>query len=697
MWADQDCYSGLWSYDSYTNGSYINGSWSNVSWFTIQPGSMHTKVTRAYAPEALSTGGDCYGKSWAAINYTKLYSPLPDYEVITEAACSRQGYRVSKGQSIDSSYFLAGDALLSMPPDLSLIDPLWSTCTAETLGGYDPPIALSAVKALVPGPTTTPDPPPHAKPAPSPTHSLPVQTLTSEPNTPAEGQPLADGTGFDPSNASNDPMSKIGEALAPTPGSNPADPGDQGQEGTPAAASPQQGAGHGNSIAGNPYQESGAQDEDSSQIPGPAGAGQQSAPVSAEAQQDEEGDSPSNKDSHQESGIQGEGSPAVDISKTDDLRGVSMVVGTHTILVDTSGTSLDGAALDPEGSPVTISGAAAVIQANSIIIGDSIIHLPSPAADSPTLIAQYTVTPLAGAVVIAGETLHAGDLARTIAGTLISLDSNDNLALNPTVQALPTPPPPGIGLLVDGQTTDIDGRTIEVLSNGLSIAGTTFTSGGPAATLSGTPVSLGRTALVIDGSTIPVSLATPSPLITAIGGQVITAAPSSVILQGTSLEPGAPGITIDNTLISLNKAGSLILGSRTIALGGTHLTTQIGDDLITAAATGVQIAGSTLLPGAAGWTIDGTKISLDAMGDVVIGAKTIALDGEGEGLGGLILAGMGSNGVAESTSSSFGRASGSVGGAGTGGQVFEGKAGRLEAMGLWIVAALVVLTLSFRT
>lgn len=145
--------------------------------------------------------------------------------------------------------------------------------------------------------------------------------------------------------------------------------------------------------------------------------------------------------------------------------------------------------------------------------------------------------PLAGAVTVDGETLRAGDSPRTVAGTLKSLDNKDNLALNPTDQALPTPLPQTVGILVDGQTTEIDGQAFEVLSDGVSTAGTTLVPGGPAAIVSGTGISLGRKALMADRSTIPVSLASPSPFTTVIGGQVITAAPSSVILQGTSLEP----------------------------------------------------------------------------------------------------------------------------------------------------------------
>ena len=56
---------------------------------------------------------------------------------------------VSPGQSIDASFILAGLPLLSVPQDVSLIDPLWASCTAEQFGGYDPPRVLTGAGALV--------------------------------------------------------------------------------------------------------------------------------------------------------------------------------------------------------------------------------------------------------------------------------------------------------------------------------------------------------------------------------------------------------------------------------------------------------------------------------------------------------------------------------------------------------------------
>ena len=56
------------------------------------------------------------------------------------------------------------------------------------------------------------------------------------------------------------------------------------------------------------------------------------------------------------------------------------------------------------------------------------------------------------------------------------------------------------------------------------------------------------------------------PFITTVAGQAITAAPTAVAFAGTTLTPGAPGERINGTLVSLNTANQLVLGSKTVAL-----------------------------------------------------------------------------------------------------------------------------------
>lgn len=62
---------------------------------------------------------------------------------------------------------------------------------------------------------------------------------------------------------------------------------------------------------------------------------------------------------------------------------------------------------------------------------------------------------------------------------------------------------------------------------------------------------------------------------TTIADQVITTAPTALVIAGTTatLTPGAPALTINGTLVSLNTAAQLILGSKTVSLPGSNAQT----------------------------------------------------------------------------------------------------------------------------
>ncbi len=213
---------------------------ANCASADIQIGRVYDEVTRAYAPEALSTG-HCYHTNWSPINYTSLYDPLPDYDVITEKACSMS---VSPGQSIDASFILAGLPLLSVPQDVSLIDPLWASCTAEPLGGYDPPRVLTAAGPLVASSAAVSSILSQAQPASSVAAPLPEETgsgpqMTSTPgkaspsrenlknsNLAASQIPAATSTREAPNNGNaGSPQSSINAMVPPESQANLQDPG----------------------------------------------------------------------------------------------------------------------------------------------------------------------------------------------------------------------------------------------------------------------------------------------------------------------------------------------------------------------------------------------------------------------------------------------------------------------------------------
>ena len=305
-------------------------------------------------------------------------------------------------------------------------------------------------------------------------------------------------------------------------------------------------------------------------------------------------------------------------------RETTITLTSHAVVVGPYGVHVDGVDVNPNQPPVTLSGVAALNQGNSIVLASQIFHLPAPTELAPIMIAGPTVIPIANgvsiqgtpvtgtspvlisgttvsvykshvyigsesyplptvsptpvmtlangaaalpmsnAVSIDGTTLTAGAPAATISGTAVSLDSSSNLIFDGTAQALPSFPQP---THKSNQITTINNVVVQLLSSGISIAGTTLTPGAPAIIASGSLISLGSTVLAIGTTSVPVSFGTPKTLITTIGGQPITAGATGIRIGSVTLTPGAQGITLGGTLISLGASGSLVVGSKTVMLG----------------------------------------------------------------------------------------------------------------------------------
>ena len=156
----------------------------------IPLGPMHTLVTRAYAPQALSTAicqadnlgaglaycvtpvgqapqeGDCFqgiNVGWAPINYDELANPPPDSVIYERKRSCFPAQTGSMDPNFLRSIFL--NPQLAFPSDVTDIDPMWktwggNTCTAVNLGVGDPPSTLGQATALVPGALVAPAPAP---------------------------------------------------------------------------------------------------------------------------------------------------------------------------------------------------------------------------------------------------------------------------------------------------------------------------------------------------------------------------------------------------------------------------------------------------------------------------------------------------------------------------------------------------------
>ena len=209
--------------------------------------------------------------------------------------------------------------------------------------------------------------------------------------------------------------------------------------------------------------------------------------------------------------------------------------------------------------------------------------------------------------------------------------------------------PQPIPSAVEPPVLTIGGQSFTANSASAYVAGTiTLMPGGPAITVSNTPISLAPAAsFVVVGSTTQ-AIATPgiqpAPPIITIGGTPVTAVfTSDFVIGSQTLIPGASAITVSGTFVSLAPSVSfLVVGSSTEMIqpatmssyGVTTVSNKIftfaGSTYTANSASDFVIGTQTLVPGAV-ITVSGTPISLAAAAtDVVVGSST-------EGLGGMIL------------------------------------------------------------
>ena len=408
------------------------------------------------------------------------------------------------------------------------------------------------------------------------------------------------------------------------------------------------------------------------------------------------------------------------------------------------GISVAGTTLTPGAPAITASGTSISLGSSAFIVGTSTVPLLlQPSDPFITAVAGHPITAAPSAVDVAGTTLHPGIPGVKLDGTAVSLDTANHLIIGSKTIGL-SDGNKGLGRLILGKLNDqsspgvaepfvttIAGHAITAAPNAVDVAGTTLHPGDPGMTVDGTAVTLDTAHhLVIGSKTIPLTsestglgglimggLGHPStsdddndvaePLITTIAGQAITAAPDAVEVAGSTLHPGDRGVTLDGTLVSLDRAQHLIVGSKTVALptsegtgvgisgsgvlGGYYPPSSSGDDhnshpfittvagqAITAAPTAVAFAGTTLTPGAPGKRIDGTLVSLNTASQLIVGSNTVALQSE--------RGGSSSQGISPSSSSN---GTGNLTDTGGGIKVFEGNATALLRNGsyssLWLI------------
>ena len=251
----------------------------------------------------------------------------------------------------------------------------------------------------------------------------------------------------------------------------------------------------------------------------------------------------------------GEGGPQPDGSSTILLPPQSVfVVGAQTFTANPTGFEVNGAAVAPGGARKVDGTIISLDKSGILAIGSSTFSLTNPPATPVLAVAGQTFTPNPSAFSIAGTTISADGPAVTISGTVVSLGQHGALKIGSSTINLPT-----ASNIFPSKVYTVAGQVFTPNPSAFSIAGTTISAGGPAATVGGTVIRLEPSGtLVIRSSTIPLSPQTAFLSDVDIGGFDVIAHSSFAVVDGVTVSAAAAGITVSGRVVSLEAGGTAL-------------------------------------------------------------------------------------------------------------------------------------------
>lgn len=494
--------------------------------------------------------------------------------------------------------------LTAMPSQIRQVAPWFSFCTPGYFTAYDPPTTLRAATAFGPGPTPTDD----TKP----------QLLAPEPSiTPDPGaRKTAAGAGSIPIHTDGPIVDKPKAKAASVPTLNLGKPGI-------GSSNPQQSSnsGQGSNTGQNNDPKQANQGSGTNGDPAQAG----NADVPGLPLQ------PSAAVNHDQGSVQNSGAVTPNNPKKNTN---TNTVGGGTGQEAAGKSSANNAGImapaDTSNDPNSDTPAQPVIPA---------VPFNALTKDQVTTVNNQIVQPLSNGISIAGTTLTPGASPITHSSTVISYGSSALAIGSSTVTFASSVAKP--------ITTTIASQVITAAPNAVALAGTTMGPGDSSMNIAGTQVAFdtaGR--LVVNSNTVPLQSLNSNPFVTTIGDRLITATPAAIVVAGTTLAPGASGLTLGGTLVAADTAGRLVVNSKVILPTSTSpYITTIGSQAITATPAALAIAGTTMSAGDAGVFVNGTSLSLDTAGHFMVGSQTQTFESQSVGLGGLITGGSGTGGA----------------------------------------------------
>ncbi|KAL9087855.1 MAG: hypothetical protein Q9165_006417 [Trypethelium subeluteriae] len=312
--------------------------------------------------------------------------------------------------------------------------------------------------------------------------------------------------------------------------------------------------------------------------------------------------------------------------------------------------AIGGTTLTPGGVPATVGGQIVSLGSQGLVVGTSTAAYSSPGEGTTPEAAAVTLggstyTASSGSpLVIGSNTLSVGGPAATVSGQVVSLGSQGVVVGSSTIGYS------AASAAGKGAVVTIGGNIYSASSGApLVIGSITLSAGGPAATVDGQKISLGSQGVVIGTSIEPYSVISPqseSPqAAVTVGSQVYTALESSgnVVLGSITLTPGGPAQTLSGEVVSAALSGIVIDGttqsfstpppvidgitaaseaSFTVA-GHSYTALEVADHKGEIVVPGANLGSSiTLSVGGPAATISGQVISAASTG-LVVGSQTV--------------------------------------------------------------------------
>ena len=572
-------------------------------------GSVATSITLAFSPGELSTF--VWDPSPKVLKVSKSWSATSVLDTADLPCGPWNGTdHFLPIPWSNSSYY---QPLIVLPSKLIDVKPAWISCTADIFEGQDPPRILSPAAALAPAPTDANTHVQNNAASPSPSiPSLPVKTGAGK------SQPVDPGP--------NSPSKPV-DPLDPSPG-------DPGSSNNPS----------GLSKPINPFAGNSGDTNNKNSPPNPDG------PSTGDL-----GD-PSDPQGSADSGTSPAASPALDPTQTPAGGPPANDLSNPSAAADTDDTKKSPLAVPPAvafqsstitqgAAPVTISKTPVVYQSGSISAGGEIQAIPIGWGQDnenarPMIVGGLTFS----AVPSAAEADNDSQIGKE--HTANSVQINDPAANDPDSATFVT----------------VGGQTIAVDANAISVAGKTLKPGDPGIIIDGTPVSLGSSVFAFGSRTEilspPQAAITAQPSYATIGGQILSLGSSAIIIDGTTLNPAGPGITVDGTLVSLGSSilvvgshtQSLILAQSTPTAIPSYMT--VGAETIAVAGSSIIVAGHTMTPEGPAVMADGTLVSLGSS-VLIVGSQSVGFTlpaasagaNPSGGIGAMIVKGLGGIGA----------------------------------------------------